>query len=75
MGSFIRLFFRTVRVFLLFAACTLLFYYGMIWISQEYENYRRYDEPEGTAVKVIRQEADQKIGWFSRLMLFYTNGE
>ncbi|WP_260842784.1 YqzK family protein, partial [Staphylococcus epidermidis] len=47
--------FQVVRVFLLFAACTIMFYYGIIWVSQEYENYRRYDEPEGTAVKVIQQ--------------------
>ncbi|MFS0643909.1 YqzK family protein [Siminovitchia sp. 179-K 8D1 HS] len=75
MGSFLKMIFGTIRVFLLFAACTILFYYGMILISQEYENYRRYDEPEGTAIKVIQQGGDQKSGWFSRLMLFYLNGE
>lgn len=75
MGSFFKMIFSTIRVFLLFAACTILFYYGMIWISQEYENYHRYDEPEGTAIKVIQQDGEQQGSWFSRLMLFYLNGE
>ena len=69
------MFFHALRVFLLFAACTVLFYYGIIWVSQEYENYRRYDEPEGTAVKVNTQNEDSGNDWLSRLMLFYLNGE
>lgn len=71
-----RLIFQVLRVFLLFGACTIMFYYGIIWVSQEYENYRRYDEPEGTAVKVIQQhESDEESDWLSRLLFFYSNGE
>lgn len=71
-----RVIFQVIRVFLLFAACTIMFYYGIIWVSQEYENYRRYDEPEGTAVKVIQQhKSDAESDWLSRLLFFYSNGE
>ncbi|RST73723.1 DUF4227 family protein [Siminovitchia acidinfaciens] len=71
-----KLMFQVLRVFLLFAACTIMFYYGIIWVSQEYENYRRYDEPEGTAIKVIQQNSsEEESDWFSRLLFFYLNGE
>lgn len=53
-----------------------MFYYGIIWVSQEYENYRKYDEPEGTAVKVIQQHSsEEESDWFTRLLFFYSNGE
>ncbi|MFD1707082.1 YqzK family protein [Siminovitchia sediminis] len=67
--------FQVLRVFILFAICTIMFYYGMIWVSQEYENYRKYDEPKGTAVKVMQQDHDEGNDWVSRLLLFYLNGE
>lgn len=71
-----RLVFQVLRVFLLFATCTIMFYYGIIWISQEYENYQRYDEPEGTAIKVIQQHSsEEESDWLSRLLFFYLNGE
>lgn len=36
-----------IKVFVLFTGFTVLFYYAMIWINSEYENYHRYDKPEG----------------------------
>ncbi len=75
MRKMIGLLIHTIKVFLLFAGCTILFYYGMMWVSQEYENYRRYDEPEGTAVKVSQSQTNEKYDSFARLMLFYLHGE
>jgi hypothetical protein len=70
-----QVFFGTIRVFLLFAGCTVLFYYGIMWINQEYENYRRYDEPKDTAVKAFQPIQTERNDWFARLLLFYQNGE
>ncbi|MCY9075635.1 YqzK family protein, partial [Bacillus inaquosorum] len=44
-------------------------------VNQEYENYHRYDKPEGSAVKVVEMDQDEKGGWFDRLIFFYQNGE
>ncbi|MBS4173345.1 YqzK family protein [Bacillus sp. FJAT-49736] len=72
--SGIRIFFKTLKVFILFTGCTLLFYYGIMWVNQEYENYHRYDEPKGTAIKV--NSTNQKdSNWINRLLLFYLDGE
>ncbi|KYC95186.1 YqzK family protein [Heyndrickxia sporothermodurans] len=72
--SWIKVIVRTLKVFILFTGCTLLFYYGIMWVNQEYEDYHRYDEPKGTAVKVnsVNQEGPN---WFNRLLLFYLDGE
>ena len=75
MRNLMKVFFGTIRLFILFVGCTVLFYYGIMWINQEYENYRRYDEPEGTAVKAFMPLESEESGWFSRLLLFYRNGE
>ncbi|MBS4209694.1 YqzK family protein [Bacillus sp. FJAT-50079] len=75
MKQIMKFFFQSIRLFLLFVGCTILFYYGIMWIHQEYENYRRYDEPEGTAVKAFQPMKDQENDWYHRLLLFYRNGE
>ncbi|WP_461201771.1 YqzK family protein [Anoxybacillus sp. TBDG-1] len=63
-----------LKVFLLFTGCTILFYYSIVWMSEEYNYYRRYDEPMGSAIKVSTGERLQ-IHWLDRLLLFYQNGE
>ncbi|MEK4126382.1 MULTISPECIES: YqzK family protein [Anoxybacillus] len=63
-----------LKVFLLFTGCTILFYYSIVWMSEEYNYYRRYDEPMGSAVKVSTME-QQETHWLDRLLLFYQNGE
>lgn len=75
MKNIAKLVIQTIKVFILFAVCTILFYYGMIWVSQEYQNYQKYNEPDGTAVKVMQQSAGRTDSGLSRLMLFYLNGE
>ncbi|MDA7027092.1 YqzK family protein [Bacillus sp. CLL-7-23] len=64
-----------IKVFLLFTGFTVLFYYAMIWINSEYENYHRYDQPDGAAIKVASLEEDKQRSWFDRLIFFYLNGE
>lgn len=66
---------KTIKVFLLFTVCTLLFYYGIIWISEEYENYHRYDEPHGSAIKVSSVGDARQSNVLERFLLFYLNGE
>ncbi|KHD86028.1 YqzK family protein [Heyndrickxia ginsengihumi] len=70
----IKLTLKTLKIFILFSVCTVLFYYGILWVNEEYENYHRYDKPEGTAVKVSTQ-ADKDPNWVHRLLLFYSDGE
>ncbi|EKN63105.1 Protein of unknown function (DUF4227) [Schinkia azotoformans MEV2011] len=73
--SILKIAFDTLKVFILFTGCTLLFYFGIIWINQEYEQYHRYDEPEGGALKVSAQAKDFTPTWVDRLIYFYQNGE
>ncbi|MBU8907863.1 YqzK family protein [Desertibacillus haloalkaliphilus] len=75
--SFVTVILSAIKVFILFMGCTLLFYYGILWVSKEYESYHRYDEPQGRAVKVVQMEGtDPNTHWFmDRLLFFYHYGE
>lgn len=75
MKSFVGQLIQTAKVFVIFVGFTILFYVGMVWLNQEYEGYNRYDEPEGTALKVSSQTDVENVMWFERLKLFYWNGE
>ncbi|ADC50998.1 MULTISPECIES: YqzK family protein [Alkalihalophilus] len=67
---------QSIKVFLLFIGCTVLFYYGILWVSAEYESYHRYDEPKGKAVKVMSYESNEiEMTWVDRLMMYYHFGE
>ncbi|ADU30048.1 YqzK family protein [Bacillus cellulosilyticus] len=73
----LRVIFDAVWVFFVFMGCTLVFYYGILWVSEEYNDYHRYDEPEGRAVKVVHQPniEDSTQLPLSRLSYFLINGE
>ncbi|WP_442594680.1 YqzK family protein [Neobacillus sp. D3-1R] len=75
MGSFFKMLFQSMKVFIIFTGCTILFYYGIIWLNEEYQDYHRYDEPEGSAVKVSTTESTDDMSMLDRLILFYLNGE
>lgn len=76
MVSFLKLVIQTLKVFVLFTGCTILFYYGIMYLNEEYQNYHRYDEPEGAAIKVSNAvNNEESSSWYERLMLFYLNGE
>ena len=76
MRYYLKLIWQTLKVFILFTGCTILFYYAIMWVNEEYQNYHRYDEPKGNAVKVNSTiENVEKTKWLNRLLLFYLNGE
>ncbi|MFZ7945128.1 MULTISPECIES: YqzK family protein [Bacillaceae] len=75
MISFIKVVLQTLKVFIIFTGCTILFYYGIMWVSEEYQNYHRYDEPEGAALKVSNAVKEDSSSILDRLMFFYLNGE
>ena len=68
---------NTMKVFIIFTGCTILFYYAIIWFNQEYQQLHRYDEPSGAAIKVsgFTNEETEKYSWRDRIFLFYLNGE
>jgi hypothetical protein len=62
----------TFKIFIIFTACTLLFYFGLKAMHAEYEEYHRYDPPEGKAVKVFNGDNQAFI---DRLSIFFRLGE
>jgi arginine exporter protein ArgO len=75
MISFIKGALKTLKVFIIFTGCTILFYYGIMLVNEEYQNYHRYDEPEGAALKVSNVVHEKDSSLLDRLMWFYLNGE
>lgn len=75
MKSWFELVMHTLKVFILFTGCTVLFYYGIMWVNEEYESYHRYDTPEGAAIKVSGTFNKNETSMLDRLKLFYLNGE
>ncbi|MUK87210.1 DUF4227 family protein [Ornithinibacillus sp. L9] len=66
-----RVVWDTIKVFVIFVACTFLFYFGLQVMHAEYEQYHRYDPPEGPSIKVFNEE--QSL--LDRLNLFFRLGE
>ncbi|CRK83998.1 YqzK family protein [Neobacillus massiliamazoniensis] len=75
MFSFFQVVFQTIKVFIIFTGCTILFYYGIMWVNEEYQNYHQYDKPRGDAVKVSNAVEEEASSMLDRLKLFYLNGE
>ncbi|UCZ54690.1 YqzK family protein [Bacillus shivajii] len=72
----LRSIFQALWVFFMFIGCTVVFYYGILWVSEEYKNYHRYDEPKGRAVKVHHQQMDEdSLHSWERLRIFLNHGE
>ncbi|MRH42330.1 DUF4227 family protein [Aquibacillus halophilus] len=63
---------ETIKIFIIFTACTLLFYFGLQAMHAEYQEYHRYDQPEGKAVKVFNYNQQDVI---DRLSIFFRLGE
>jgi hypothetical protein len=75
MSSIFQIIMQTLKVFIIFTGCTILFYYGIMWVNEEYQDYHRYDKPEGAAMKVSNAVKEDGSSLLDRLMLFYLNGE
>lgn len=66
-----RMIWDTIKVFVIFMVCTFLFYYGLRIMHAEYEQFHRYDSPEGPAVKAFNE--DKTL--LDRINLFFWLGE
>ncbi|MGM9987039.1 MAG: DUF4227 family protein [Bacillaceae bacterium] len=62
-----------IKVFIVFITCTILFYVTLLWINEEYQYYRRYQQPDD-AVKVQHIPKDRPM-LIDRMIYFYENGE
>ncbi|GGE54365.1 hypothetical protein GCM10007140_00860 [Priestia taiwanensis] len=51
-----------------------MFYISISWIHQEYQNYRRYDEPNQSSIKASTS-MDEGVDFVHRMMFFYEKGE
>ncbi|MGP4076946.1 DUF4227 family protein [Halobacillus sp. K22] len=61
-----------VKVLIVFALCTCVFYMALRLVHEEYERQHRYDPPSGAAVKVYHP-LEQR--WPDRLSIFFQLGE
>lgn len=62
------------KVGVLFSAFSLLFYFSLHWLNEEYQNYQKYEKPDDSAVKVF-QVIDEGDEFLTRLIYFFQNGE
>ncbi|MCZ0701809.1 hypothetical protein J2T56_000416 [Natronobacillus azotifigens] len=62
----------TIKLVILFLLCTTIFYLGLTAMQSEYQNYHRYDPPEGKAIKVMNQEEQSFV---DRFAIFLRLGE
>ncbi|MGP4042275.1 DUF4227 family protein [Gracilibacillus sp. D59] len=72
MSSIMKVFFEMMKFFIIFVLCTILFYYVIKALHQEYEKLDRYEYPQGDAVKVFQQEGPDV---WERLSIFFRLGE
>ncbi|TCT25648.1 uncharacterized protein DUF4227 [Melghiribacillus thermohalophilus] len=72
MGRVIHLVKEFLKVLIIFMVCTIFFYYGLRLMHEEYENFHRYDRPEGRAIKVFDQNDGNLL---DRLSIFFRLGE
>ncbi|MFY4775898.1 YqzK family protein [Metabacillus sp. RGM 3146] len=75
MKRFLLACFDLLKVFVVFTGFTILFYYAIIWVNLEYQDYHKYDEPEGAALKVTSMVQEKTDSWQNRLLFFFLNGE
>jgi len=65
---------QTLKIFILFTLFTIIFYFALNWFNEEYQGLRRYDTPEGDAVKVFNP-SNVEDKYVERLLQFYLDGE
>ncbi|WP_376844891.1 DUF4227 family protein [Camelliibacillus cellulosilyticus] len=53
MKTTLKIIFDTMKVFVLFVICTVLFYFGLEWLDHNYESYHKFDKPNDGAIKVF----------------------
>lgn len=60
------------KIFVIFVVCTVFFYFGLRLMHEEYNDFHRYEEPDGQAVKVFEME---NMDLIDRLSIFFRLGE
>ncbi|WEG11451.1 DUF4227 family protein [Pullulanibacillus sp. KACC 23026] len=74
-----RTFLDSLKLFVLFITCTVMFYFGLKWLDQHYASSHKYDEPGDGAVKVVGQIPAQSqptaARLSNRLFQFLRDGE
>ncbi|AIC94194.1 DUF4227 family protein [Shouchella lehensis] len=71
-----KILFHTMKAAILFVACTAIFYYGILWVTDELSEFHRYDVPEGNALKASSVAiSDEDRSLLQRLTLFLLDGE
>ncbi|GAF21367.1 MULTISPECIES: DUF4227 family protein [Shouchella] len=70
-----KILFHTMKAVILFVACTAIFYYGILWVTDELSDLHRYDVPEGNALKASSVASDEDRSLLQRLTLFLLDGE
>ncbi|WP_028399544.1 YqzK family protein [Ectobacillus panaciterrae] len=73
MRKAMKVMFDVAKVFLMFTGCTILFYFAILWINEEYQNYHRYEKPKGESVEEVSGFVADN--WVNRMIFFYENGE
>ncbi|HLS06303.1 MAG TPA: DUF4227 family protein [Bacillota bacterium] len=59
-----RMVWQIMKVVIMFVICLMLFFYGLRLMHNEYEQYHRYDLPEGPAIKVYQQSEESLLRHF-----------
>ncbi|SDI30439.1 DUF4227 family protein [Natribacillus halophilus] len=71
----LRTIWNGLKIFIVFAGCTAMFYYGILFVIDEYQGDERFEEPEGNAIKVFDRESEDDFSFRERLWYLWTRGE
>ncbi|WP_160112354.1 DUF4227 family protein [Salicibibacter kimchii] len=63
------------KILIVFTGCTAMFYYGILFVIDEYQGDERFEEPEGNAIKVFDQDSGEDFSFRERLMYMWLHGE
>ncbi|WP_160141532.1 DUF4227 family protein [Salicibibacter halophilus] len=71
----IRAIWNGFKILIIFAGCTAMFYYGILFVIDEYQGDERFEEPEGNAIKVFDQDSGDDFSFRERLLHLWLHGE
>ncbi len=73
MRQLLRFVLQLTKVFLLFALFSIIFYFAINWFNEEYQGFKRYDNPKDGAIDVFQPAPSDD--YLDRLVEFYLDGE
>ncbi|WP_018922142.1 DUF4227 family protein [Salsuginibacillus kocurii] len=65
---------ETLKVIVIFTCSTLFFYYGILWLHEEYRGDERLEHPEEVWVEVSESDDSMLAGW-DRFLYLLRHGE